>query len=103
MVDGAFENKTIRDPEIRQLFTKESLLASDWYMDRLRLRQLREQQLWQRHMQSLETFFNSNEFTEEKMSMNIAGRIEQCRSRLNHVLSAEYLNELQGTLGTDRL
>ncbi|MEZ6033994.1 MAG: hypothetical protein R3C17_12935 [Planctomycetaceae bacterium] len=103
MVDGTFENKTIRDPEIRQLFTKESLLASDWYMDRLRLRQLREQQLWQRHMQSLETFFNSNEFTEEKMSMNIAGRIEQCRSRLNHVLSAEYLNELQGTLGTDRL
>ncbi len=103
MVDGSYENKTIRDPEIRKLFTKESMLTSDWYMDRLRLRQLREQQLLQRHVQSLETFFNSNEFIEEKMSMNIAGRLEKCRQRLSHVLSPEYLTELHGTLGTDRL
>ena len=66
-------------------------------------RQLREQQLLQRHVQSLETFFNSNEFIEEKMSMNIAGRLEKCRQRLSHVLSPEYLTELHGTLGTDRL
>ena len=103
MVDGSFESKTIRDAEIRNLFTKESLLASDWYTDRLRLRQLREQQLWQRHVQSLETFFNSNEFPEEKISMNISGRLEKSRQRLSTVLSAEYLTELQGTLGADRL
>ena len=103
MVDGSFEGKTIRDPEIRNLFTKESLLASDWYTDRLRLRQLREQQLWQRHVQSLETFFNSNDFPEEKMSMNISGRLEKSRQRLSTVLSTEYLTELQGTLGTDQL
>jgi len=103
MVDGSFERKTIRDPEIRNLFTKKSLLASDWYTDRLRLRQLREQQLWQRHVQSLETFFNSNEFQEEKLSMNISGRLEKSRQRLSTVLSTEYLTDLQGTLGTDRL
>ena len=82
MVDGEFEKKSIRDAEIRKLFTKESLLASDWYMDRLRLRQLREQQLWQRHVQSLETFFNSNEFPDEKISMNILGRLEKSRQQL---------------------
>ena len=103
MVDGSFQSKTIRDPEIRNLFTKASLLASDWYPDRLRKRQFREQQLWQRHVQSLETFFNSNEFPEEKINMNISGRLEQSRQRLNTVLSAEYLKELHGTLGTDRL
>ena len=103
MVDGSFEGKTIRDSEIRNLFTKESLLVSDWYTDRLRLRQLREQQLWQRHVQSLETFFNSNDFPEEKMSMNISGRLEKSRQRLSTVLSTEYLTELQGTLGTDQL
>ena len=103
MVEGSFEKKSIRDLEIRTMFTKESLLASDWYTDRLRLRQLREQQLWQRHVQSLETFFSSNEFPEEKMSMNISGRLEKSRQRLNTVLSAEYLTELQGSLGTDRL
>lgn len=103
MVDGEFEKKSIRDAEIRKLFTKESLLASDWYMDRLRLRQLREQQLWQRHVQSLETFFNSNEFPDEKISMNILGRLEKSRQQLNTVLSAQYLVDLQGTLGADQL
>lgn len=103
MVEGSYEQKTICDPEIRQLFTKESLLASSWYKDRLRLRQLNEQQLWQRHVQALETFFNSNEFTEEKVSMNIPGRLENARKRLNAVFSEGYLEQLQGTLGTDRL
>lgn len=103
MVNGSYENKTIRDPEIRSLFTKESLLAAGWYTDRLRSRQLHEQQLWQRHIQSLETFFNSTDFDEEKVSMNIVGRLERARGRLADVLSETYINELQGTLGTDRL
>ena len=103
MVEGSFEQKTICDPEIRQLFTKESLLTSSWYTDRLRLRQLNEQQLWQRHVQALETFFNSNEFTEEKVSMKIPKRLEDAKKRLNAVLSESYLDTLQGTLGTDRL
>jgi len=103
MVHGAFEDKTIRDPEIRSLFTKKNLLASDWYLERLRRRQLREQQLWQRHVQSLETFFNSNEFPEEKISMDISGRLQSAHQRLTEVLSAEYLSQLQGTLGTDQL
>ena len=103
MVDGSYENKTIRDPEIRHLFTKESLLASGWYTDRLRTRQLHDQQLWQRHIQSLETFFNSTDFAEEKVSMDIVGRIERARARLAEVLSESYFEELQGTLGTDRL
>jgi hypothetical protein len=103
MVDGTYENKTIFAPEIRSLFTKEYLLASDWYTERLRLRQLHEQHLWHRHIESLETFFNSTDFSEEKVSMNIAGRLERCRVRLAEVLSETYLGELQGTLGTDRL
>jgi hypothetical protein len=103
MVNGSYENKTILDPEIRSMFTKESLLSAGWYTDRLRSRQLHEQQLWQRHIQSLETFFNSTDFDEEKVSMNIVGRLERARGRLADVLSESYINELQGTLGTDRL
>jgi hypothetical protein len=103
MVDGQFEGKTIRDPEIRGLFTLESMLASDWYAERLRNRQMREQQLWKRHVESLETFLNSNEFTDEKLALKIPERLAIAQQRLNQVLSPEYLSELQGTLGTDRL
>jgi hypothetical protein len=103
MVDGTFEGRTINDPVIRNMFTLEAMLASDWYSDRLRRRQQREQELWQRHVQALETFQNSNEFAEEKVSMKINDRLESARLQLARVLAPEYMSELQGTLGTDAL
>ncbi len=103
MVDGNFEGKTISDPSIRGMFTQESMLASEWYAERLRLRQLREQQLWQRHVQALETFQNSTEYAEEKIALRISDRLEAARLQHSKVLAPEYLAELQGTLGADRL
>jgi hypothetical protein len=103
MVNGTFEGRTISDPEIRSMFTLEAMLASEWYADRLRRRQQREQELWQRHVQALETFQNSNEYAEEKISMNINDRLESARLQLTKVLAPEYLTELQGTLGADAL
>ena len=103
MVEGKYEGKTISDPTIRQLFTQESMLSSEWYTDRLRLRQLREQQLWQRHVEALDMFQNSTEYDEEKIVLGISARLDNARQRLSHVLSPEYLSELQGTLGADRL
>ncbi len=103
MVEGKYEGKTISDPTIRQLFTQESMLSSEWYADRLRLRQLREQQLWQRHVEALDMFQNSTEYEEEKIALGISARLDNARQRLSHVLSPEYLSELQGTLGADRL
>jgi hypothetical protein len=103
MVEGKYEGKTISDPKIRQLFTQESMLSSEWYTDRLRLRQLREQQLWQRHVEALDMFQNSTEYDEEKIVLGISARLDNARQRLSHVLSPEYLSELQGTLGADRL
>ena len=103
MIEGHCDGKTISDPAIRELFTLESMLASNWYAERLRLRQLREQQLWQRHVQALETFQNSTEYAEEKVAMRISDRLEAARQQLSRVLAPEYLSELQGTLGADRL
>jgi hypothetical protein len=103
MAHGQFEGKTVSDPEIRGMFTQEALLASPWYADRLRLRQQREQNLWQRHVEALETFFNSNEYEEEKVSLRIAERLEAARQHLTRILSNDYLTDLHGTLGADRL
>lgn len=103
MVEGNYEGKTINDPAIRSLFTLESMLAADWYTDRLRRQQLREQQLWQRHVQALETFQNSTEYAEEKEKLGISDRLEAAKLQLDKVLDAEYLTGLHGTLGADRL
>ncbi len=103
MAHGNYEGKTVSDPEIRSMFTQEALLSSTWYADRLRIRQQREQQLWQRHVEALEIFLNSNEYEEEKVTLRIAERLEAARQHLAKILSSDYLAELQGTLGADRL
>ena len=49
MAYGSFENKTITDAAIRSMFTREYLLQSDWYLERLKIKQARDCQLWQKH------------------------------------------------------
>ena len=56
MAHGSYQRKGVDDPEIRAMFTREALLASDWYRERLRVKQQRDVALWQRHVHALEEF-----------------------------------------------
>jgi hypothetical protein len=103
MADGTWQGLTIHDPAFRNLFTLDAMLTSEWYQDRLQKRQEREQSLWQRHVQSLDTFLNSSEYSEEKLVLDITGRLDFARQMLAKVSAPEYLSELAGTLGADRL
>ncbi len=103
MRDGTWEGLTVHSPEFRQLFTCESMLQSDWYAERLDRRQQQQQSLWQRHVKALDSFLNSNEFHEEKISMDIAARLQYARQQLDRVSAAEFQSEMVGTLGTDQL
>ena len=42
MAFGQHEGRTERNPEVRRLFTREALLASDWYRERLTTKQQRD-------------------------------------------------------------
>ena len=46
MAYGSYEGKGVDDPEIRDMFTREYLLQSDWYLQRLKLKQERDANLW---------------------------------------------------------
>src|SRR5690606_3680646 len=41
MAEGSYEGKTVHDSDFRAMFTRESLLKSDWYMERLTTKQQR--------------------------------------------------------------
>jgi len=81
MAYGQYEGMTASDPKIRQLFTRKSLLASDWYRDRLRAKQQIDIALWTRHRKALES--------------------ETAKQQLARVSSESYLQELVGTIGAD--
>jgi hypothetical protein len=103
MAEGHFQGKTAHDPEIRRLFTREYLLDSDWYNERLQIKQQREIALWKRHIQSLEDFIARPHYTEVAERMKLQTRLECARGKLEQVESPEYLRSLVGTIGADPL
>ena len=56
MRDGQFEGKRLSDPGIRALFTRDQVLASAWYAERLRARQALTTRQWRGHLDYLEKF-----------------------------------------------
>ncbi|GAB5402460.1 MAG: hypothetical protein Aurels2KO_06910 [Aureliella sp.] len=101
MVHGNFEGKTLSDPEVRQLFTKEAMLSSDWYRDRLEAKRWADIRRWQRHKDYLEAFMEKRTHVEISGRMGLADRLKQASARLEFFQSDDYLTELDGTLGTD--
>jgi hypothetical protein len=101
MARGQYEGKDASHPEIRALFTRESLLASDWYRDRLVVKQQRDVALWERHVRSLTEFLSRAGHRDEAERLGIAGRLERARAELDRVSAPEYMTALAGTIGAD--
>jgi hypothetical protein len=101
MAYGTYEGKEASHPEIRALFTREALLASDWYRERLTIKQERDVVLWQRNVRSLGEFLARAGHREEAKRLGIAERLEHARAELERVSGPEYLASLVGTIGAD--
>jgi hypothetical protein len=101
MAYGHYNGKKINDPEIREMFTRESLLNSNWYQARLNKQQTREIALWERHVEYLQSFLNRPGYSAEATRLNIAARLTMAKEELLRVGSPAYLDSLVGTLGAD--
>ena len=89
MAHGSYEGLGVDASEIRGLFSREAMLASAWYRERLVVKQERDVALWTRHVAALE-------------AARIDGsRLEEARRQLARVSSTDYLRELEGTIGAD--
>jgi hypothetical protein len=103
MAGGQFEGKDANHPEIRALFTRESLLASDWYQERLAVKQQRDIRLWERHTRYLTEFLTRAGHRDEARRLGVPARLEHARAELERVSGREYLTALLGTIGADPL
>ncbi|MBM3900608.1 MAG: hypothetical protein FJ379_00730 [Verrucomicrobia bacterium] len=101
MRDGTYEGKGIDDPTLRALFSREQILASDWYRERLRARQRGEVRSWQRHGQYLERFLAKPGYSFEAERLGIRQRLSHARVMLERVKRPDYLDQLVGTLGAE--
>ena len=103
MKDGHFEGKSLDAPELRALFTRENMLASDWYAARLASQQEVDCKHLERGVRCLTAFLGKANYAEEAARLRIHARLEKARELLDAVKSPEYLNSLRGTIGTQPL
>jgi len=101
MAFDEWEGKRSSDPELRAMFTREALLASDWYRERLHVKQARDVALWSRHVATLSAFMNRPEYRQEVVRLGIAERLKHAEAELERVSGDSYLSELVGTIGAD--
>jgi phosphoenolpyruvate carboxykinase (diphosphate) len=103
MLQDEFEGKGLDDPEIRALFTRENMLASDWYAERLKARQTADVSLWDRHVHYLKAFVGKANYAEEATRLGISDRLSYALKTLQMVRSPDYLEHLRGTIGAQPL
>ncbi len=97
MAHGEWEGKGIGDPPFRAMFTRESVVESDWYKERLRVKQERDIALWTRHIAALEAFAAGP----SARDLDVGSRLEEARAQMARVSAETYLAELVGTIGAD--
>ncbi len=103
MAEGQYQGMDAHSPEFRAMFTRDYLLASDWYRQRLETKQANDAELWRRHIENLVHFLNQTGYEEEAERLDIPGKLKYARQKLETILQPEYLESLVGTIGADPL
>lgn len=101
MAYGHYEGKSLTDPEVRNLFTRESVMSSDWYQQRFEEKQSRDVERCKRNVESLETFTSCEAHAGVAQAMDIQGRLTWAKEELEKVSKADYVKSLVGTIGAD--
>ena len=101
MLHDEFEGKTLESAEFRKLFTRENLLASDWYAARLKAKQKVDRALWKRHVEYLNSFLRRPNYADVAEKLRIAERLTVARKTLEAVEALDYPQKLTGTIGAE--
>jgi len=100
MAHGHYQGDGVESPKVRGLFEREAVLGSDWYRERLQVKQRNDVALWRRHVEALEAARASME-PAECDRLELDARLSEARAQLDRVRSVEFLGSLVGTLGAD--
>lgn len=101
MKNDQWQGKDLAHPDLRRLFSRECLLASDWYAARLKAKQAIDCRLWRRHVEYLQRFLKKDSYAEEARRLGIDTRLLRARKTFELVNSPSYLQSLQGGLGAE--
>ena len=101
MRDGTWEGRDAADPVFRALFTREALLASDWYRARLEAQRTMDLHLLEKQIIYLEKFLMRANYSDVATRLDIRGRLIRLVEAARMLRAPTSLAQLTGTLGVE--
>lgn len=103
MAYGNFNGKDLSDPELRKEFEREYVLQTNWYKERLNLKQQKDAAFLKNQAAYLEDFKKNRKNENLIDQMQINQRIQKVNERLDYIESEKYIEDITGTIGADVL
>lgn len=103
MTEGHYNGKDRNHREFRNLFTREYVLNSDWYKERLTFKQSNEIKFWSENINYLDEVMRKSNYKEAVVRLKLNDRLDEAKANLTKAQSPNYIQSLFGTLGTDLL
>lgn len=103
MAYGEYEGKDISHPDLRKYFTREYVLESDWYKERLMRKQLIDVEYQKQQIDYINKFISNPMNSDTINELNLHDRLSIAKKNLAYYKSLEYLKDLVGTIGADAL
>jgi hypothetical protein len=97
MANGTFEGKDISDPELRKQFDRALVIKSDWYQQRLKLKQQKDVNFLKSSIKYLKDFKENSANESLLEELQIDTKISKAEVKLKKVQSDAYLKSLVGT------
>ena len=101
MAYGEYEGKGLESEEVRSLFTRESMLKSDWYQKRLESQQTQHIKTWTAHVEYLNHFMAKSSHTGVAQRLQVECRLTAAKAELERVSASDYQQQLVGTIGRE--
>jgi len=99
LTHGNWQGKSIKDPEFRRLFEPETVLASDWYRQRLEARLTLDRRLWKRHTDDLRRFLDHRTRLLPSERAEFQARLAAAERELSALETTRTPDAYTGTLG----
>jgi phosphoenolpyruvate carboxykinase (diphosphate) len=102
MAHGHFDGLALDSPALRQLFSKELILSSDWYRERLAAKREVELRLCRRQIDNLKNFLSKGDYEIEARRLGLAESLASLEERLANLEEGEAAEIFGGTIGVEQ-
>jgi len=100
---SSVEGWDLDSPQFRGMFTRESVLASDWYAQRLDAKQAAAQGRADAGLAAIEKFVSTPGNDEPTARLDMPARVEAARAEAQRLARPEFREQLIGTTGSTPL